>query len=78
MYEHADGRVHPFAEKYAGKQEQYDTDGNGMFCFIFLAVAARPSAWGKRRKSEFMSTTSEVSMATSVPPPMAIPIRQCQ
>ena len=33
----------------------------------------QPSACGKRLKSEFINTTSEVSIATSVPLPIAIP-----
>ncbi len=46
-----------------------------IFWRILLAVAfVRPRAWGRRLKSEFIRTTSEVSIATSVPLPMAIPI----
>lgn len=34
-----------------------------MFCFMFRAVAlARPRAWGSLPKSEFMRTTSDVSI----------------
>ncbi len=42
---------------------------------MLLAVAfVKPNACGKRLKSEFIKTTSEVSIATSVPFPIAIPI----
>ncbi len=42
---------------------------------MFRAVAlANPKACANRLKSEFIKTTSEVSIATSVPLPIAIPI----
>ncbi len=46
-----------------------------IFCIILLAVfCVKPNACGKRLISEFISTTSDVSIATSVPLPIAIPM----
>ena len=46
-----------------------------MFCRMLRAVdLVRPNACGSRLKSEFMRTTFDVSMATSVPLPMAMPM----
>src|SRR5690625_7166851 len=46
-----------------------------IFWTMLLAVdLVKPKACGKRLISEFINTTSDVSIATSVPPPMAIPI----